>query len=61
MSINEELILWGKVKESFKMGIMFELSWKAEWEHGRWRKGKGRFILLSFLLNLRSVCKPYSH
>lgn len=30
MSITEELILWGKVKESFKIDMMSELSLKGE-------------------------------
>lgn len=56
MSIKEELILWEKVKESFKMEIMSELSWKDEWEHGRWRKGKGHFI--SFSPFKPEICLP---
>lgn len=33
MSVKEELILWGRVKESFRIEIMSELSLKAGWEH----------------------------
>ena len=47
LSIKEELSLWGKVKESFTTEIMSELSWKDEWEQGRWRKRKGHFIYFS--------------
>ena len=47
MSIKEELILGGKVKESFTTEIMSELSWKDEWEQGRWRKRIGHFSYFS--------------
>lgn len=52
MSVKEELILWGRVKESFKMETMPEPSLKPGWEHVSWRKEKGRSTL--FLLS--SVC-----
>lgn len=62
MSIKEELILWGKVKESFTTEIMSELSWKDEMSGSKADGERRKGILFIFLL-LRgiSVCKPYQH